>query len=75
MSKEETLRELGRLFDQLDDIRAELVAQKEKHIEVLEKAGLSYLEALKDWQTNFGNILNAMDSCNEQIRKILHGNE
>jgi hypothetical protein len=68
----EILNQLMVQFDQLDKIRADLVACKQAHIQALENAGLSTLQALKDWQENFSNILRAMDSCNEEIRKILH---
>jgi hypothetical protein len=72
MKNNELLKELVVQLDQLDKIRADLVSCKQAHIETLENAGLSTLKALKDWQQNFSNILQAMDSCNEKIREILH---
>lgn len=72
MIKEDKLYQLMVQLDQLDEIRADLVALKNAHIDAIEKFESSSMKALKDWQQNLSRILQAMDSCNAEIRKILH---
>ena len=72
MTKDEMIEELKDHFGKLDEIRKDLIASKDAHVEVLKKeTDYSTLEALKDWQNNFAGIINAMDSCTKQIRALL----
>jgi hypothetical protein len=65
---------LEKRFDQFDEIRKDLLLSKDQHVKILTDAGLSNLEALKDWRDNFTRILDSMDINTREIRKLVLNN-